>query len=281
MTADGLSLNLGLIKPFAEYLVANGVNGLWLNGTSGEYASLSLSEKKAIVSAWMETKEVQSGALTVISHVGSNSVVDSIELAKYSAEKGVDAIAIIAPSYFKPASELEIAKWIAEVARAVPLTPVFYYHIPSMNGVNSQVNRVLSLARDMSPNVVGCKFTDTRLDDLNLCVAKGFNILVGSDTLFLSALLQGAQGIVGIGLNFNGKSYKAIYDGFKEERKSEAMAVQQKIAEMFVEFTGYDLIKIGKWFMKEKQGFDMGPTRLPKGEVTEKEADAIKTKVIE
>ena len=171
----------------------------------------------------MDTKEVQNGALTVISQVGSNSLVDCIDLAKYSAEKGVYAIAIIAPSYFKPASELDIAKWIAKVAQAVPLTPVFYYHIPSMNGVNSQVHRVLSMARDISPNVVGCKFTDTRLDDLNLCVAKGFNILVGSDTLFLAALVQKAHGIVGIGLNFNGKKYRAIYDGMREDRKEEAM----------------------------------------------------------
>lgn len=71
----------------------------------------------------------------------------------------------------------------------------------------------------MSPNVVGCKFTDTRLDDLNLCISKGFNILVGSDTLFLAALVLGAHGIVGIGLNFNAGQYKAIYEGMMEDRK--------------------------------------------------------------
>lgn len=99
-----MSVNLGMIKPFAKHLVATGVNGLWVNGTSAEYASLSLTEKKDIISAWMATDEVKSGKLSVISHVGSNSIIECVDLAKFSAEKGVDAIAIIAPSYFKPAS---------------------------------------------------------------------------------------------------------------------------------------------------------------------------------
>ena len=204
MSADGMELNPAAVPALAKHLTDTGSHGIWLNGTSAEYASLTLSEKKASIDAWMATDEVKSGKLRLISHVGSNSLVECIELAKYSASKNVDAVAVICPSYFKPSNEQQIADWIVAVARSIPSTPFFYYHIPRFTGVDGQVHRILSLAREASPNVVGCKFTDNRFDDVNLCVSKGFNVLVGADTMLVGSLLHGAHGSVPIGCHFAG-----------------------------------------------------------------------------
>ena len=83
----------------------------------------------------------------MINHVASNSIVDSIELARHSTTLGAHAIAVAAPSYFKPGNEQEIANFIHAIAREVPTLPVYYYHIPKFNGVQSIVSKTLSLAR--------------------------------------------------------------------------------------------------------------------------------------
>jgi len=65
----------------------------------------------------------------------------------------------MATSYFKPNNEEEVANLLCKVAEKVPDFPVYYYHIPMMNGVDVNVEECLTIANARCPNVVGCKYT--------------------------------------------------------------------------------------------------------------------------
>lgn len=132
---DGKRLESELTNAYAKVLVKQGCTGIWANGSSGEFAGMSVTERMRVLENWMNTAEVRNGEITVINHVGCNSIEESIELAKHSERLGVMGIAIAAPSYNKPVNEAEIAQWIHAVAKEVPSTPVYYYHIPKFNGV--------------------------------------------------------------------------------------------------------------------------------------------------
>lgn len=69
------------------------------------------------------------------------------------------------------------------------------------------MKNTLDLANKISPNIVGCKYTDTDLVDLGLCANSGYNILVGGDPILLSALSAGCDGTIGSSYNFHGNLY--------------------------------------------------------------------------
>ena len=70
----------------------------------------------------------------LVAHVGCNSVLDARELAAHAERCRADAIAVMAPSFFKPGLDALIA-YCAAVAEAAPHTPLYYYDIPTMTGV--------------------------------------------------------------------------------------------------------------------------------------------------
>ena len=88
LTADGADVNPGEIPRYASLMVAEKINGIFVNGTSGESVSLTLDERKRIQQAWLETEEVKSGKLDSIIHVGGNTLSEIIELGRHAVQHG-------------------------------------------------------------------------------------------------------------------------------------------------------------------------------------------------
>src|SRR5262245_18743304 len=94
------SLNLAIIEPQAAHLLKNGVATVFIGGSTGEYCSLSLEERRALTQRWIEV--TRGTALRVVVHVGANCLADSRVLAADAQKLGAVAVSALAPSYFKP-----------------------------------------------------------------------------------------------------------------------------------------------------------------------------------
>ena len=81
-------------KALVRYFIEAGVQGLYVNGSSGECIYLSVEDRKQILEAVMAEAK---GKLRIIAHVACNNTKDSVELAKHAESLGVDAIASIPP----------------------------------------------------------------------------------------------------------------------------------------------------------------------------------------
>ena len=68
---------------------------------------------------------------------------DTIELAKDAAKQGVYGVAMMSPAFYKPTTPEGLAKNIIAVAKEVPNTPFYYYHIPFMSGMNFPVRKAM------------------------------------------------------------------------------------------------------------------------------------------
>lgn len=114
-----------------------------------------MNEKKQIIQGWMDIAPKY--RFTVIFHVGTNCLKDSCELAMYiyGESIGVDAIALMPPSYFKPSCMESLILSVKQIADSVPLLPVYYYHIPSLTGVTLNMYDFLIAADKVIPNLVG------------------------------------------------------------------------------------------------------------------------------
>lgn len=261
MHEDG-TINTACIENYKEFLVRNQVAGVFMNGSTGDFTSLSDEERKLITLGWSKCK---SDDLYLIDHVGHTSLKVAKDLATFASDK-VDAIAAIAPYYFKLNSIDKLVYYCKEIALCAPKLPFFYYHIPVLSGANLNMEKFLEKAKDEIPNLAGIKFTNHNLIDYNHCknLYNGrFNMFFGYDELFINSLPIGATSWVGSTYNHLAPLYHKIIELFESGQMEEATSLQIK-AIKFVEFLnskgGFN--GVAKGFMKTL-GIDCGPSRFP------------------
>ncbi|HEM5163133.1 TPA: dihydrodipicolinate synthase family protein [Streptococcus suis] len=182
------------VKALVQYFIDKGVQGLYVNGSSGECIYQSVADRKQILEAVME---VAKGKLTIINHVACNNLKDSVELARHSEKLGVDAIAAIPPIYFR-LPEYSISAYWNGISAAAPNTDFIIYNIPQLAGVSLTP----SLYKEMlkNPRVVGVKNSSMPVQDIDTFVTLGgedYVVFNGPDEQFLGGRLMGAKGGIG------------------------------------------------------------------------------------
>lgn len=273
MKKDG-SLNTKVIKSYGEFLIKNKINGVFMNGTTGDFVSLSKDERKEITLAWYKNK---SSNLYLIDHVGDSSLKIAKELASFASDK-MDAIAALAPYYFKLRSIEQLIDYCKEISSSAPNLPFYYYHIPVLSGANINMFEFLKIASKQIPQFAGIKFTYNNLVDFLHCInfEKGkYNILFGIDEIFISTLPLGASGWIGSTYNHIAPLYYKMQKLFKEGKIKEATNLQTKairFAEILESKGG--LNGVAKGFMKTL-GIDCGPSRFPHSTITDEIYDGI------
>ncbi|XP_065792242.1 N-acetylneuraminate lyase [Muntiacus reevesi] len=266
MTEHG-EINFSVIGRYVDYLVEEqGVKNVFVNGTTGEGLSLSISERCRVAEEWVTKGRNKLDQIVI--HVGALSLKESQELAQHAAEIGADGIAVIAPFFLKPWNKDALINFLKEVAAAAPALPFYYYHIPALTGVKIRAEELLDGIQDKIPSFQGLKFSDTDLLDFGQCVDQNrqrqFAFLFGVDEQLLSALVMGATGAVGSTYNYLGKKTKQMLEAFERKDFSSALSHQFCI-QRFINF----VVKLGfgvsqtKAIMTLVSGIPMGPPRLP------------------
>lgn len=277
MTADG-ALNTSAIKPYADLLVATGVHGVFICGTTGESASLTTAERKTIAEAWVAAA---AGRLRVIVHVGSNCSAEAIELAQHAERCGANAIGAMAPYFFKPQTVEELVAWFTPIANSNSL-PFYYYNMPAMSGVSVSVASFLEQGSKVMPTLSGVKFTHNNLMEMSQCLMLDngrFEVLHGYDEILLCGLSLGATAAVGSTYNYAGKVYNQLLEAFRAGDIAAAAKLQQysvKIVEVIIKHGGG--VRGGKAIMKF-MGIDCGSCRLPITPFTDAEYTQLKAEL--
>jgi N-acetylneuraminate lyase len=262
----GEDLDLEALRRLVRKLVADGVDGVFLCGTSGEFPLLSLDERERIV-------EVAAGELSgraaLLVHVGAPSTRDAIRLARHAARSGAAAVASVPPPYY-PYRREAVIDYVRDVASATPI-PFLYYHIPERTGIaidEAFTGRLLAI-----PNVKGMKFSH---GDLGLAerivkmAGPGFRLFCGSDEILLDALERGAAGGIGSTYNFLAPMFLEMLRAFRGKRDAEARDLQARANRIMAALAPYPAIAAGKEAVR-LAGIDLGPPRRPLERLTEEE----------
>lgn len=262
MNTDG-SLNLSIIPTYYARLKSNGVAGAFIIGSTGEGVSLSLDEKKQVISAWAACTR-RDPDFVLMPLLGGTAITDCIQLAQYAQQEGVDAISFTAPFYFKPASVTQLAACCRQVAAAVPELPFYYYHIPVLTGVGFPMYDLLQLVGDI-PNFAGIKYTHEDFMDFLSCLRYQngrYDMLWGRDENMLPALALGTKGAVGSTYNYVPALYHNLMAAFSKGDIEQAAALQQLSIDIIRVLGKYGGIATGKAYMK-LVSLDCGTFRLP------------------
>jgi N-acetylneuraminate lyase len=263
MHKDG-NLNADLIPEYYSFLEKNGINGAFINGSTGEGPSLTQKEKMIQAEKWIECYKA-GGKVRIINLVGGTSYKECIENAIFSYESGISAIAIVAPYYFKPSDINQVAEFCATIGESVPEMPVYYYNIPVLTGVNIQMLGFLEKISTMLPNFAGIKFTHEDFMDFKSCLEYKdgiFDLLMGKDECMLSALVLGCKGAVGSTFNYAAPLYHRLINAYNKGNLAEARQLQQSSINMIRLLDKYGGMATGKAYMKFI-GLDCGSFRSP------------------
>jgi N-acetylneuraminate lyase len=262
MKLDG-TVNTGIIKKYADKLKSDRLKGVFVCGTTGEGMFMTSAERMEIAKAWIAE---QTEDFRVIVHVGTTSVRQSFELAHHAALEGANAIGCMGPMFLRPSTVKDLVDYCVEVASGAPGLPFYYYHIPSVSGIELPMSEFIEEAKSTIPNLAGIKFTDNNFMDMQKCLDLDngkWDILNGFDEMLLAGLAVGATGAVGSTYNFMAPLYYDMIDDFRNgniaaARRKQGRSIQ--VIEVLNKYGGG--IPAGKAFMKET-GIDCGPCRLP------------------
>ena len=269
MKPDG-AINPGIIPAYAEKLKNDGLKGVFICGTTGEGMLMTNEERITITEKWIAE---QTGDFKVIVHVGTTSPKQSNELANHAQSSGAYAIGCMGPLFLRPSRAEELVGFCVEVASGAPELPFYYYHIPSVSGIDISMSKFLKLAKPQIPKLAGIKFTDNNFMEMQQCMAMDdgkWDILHGYDELLLAGLAFGVKGAVGSTYNFMAPLYYGIINDFENGKIEEAKKKQMtsvKIINVINKYGG--IITSGKPLMK-KFGIDCGNFRLPASKFNEK-----------
>lgn len=255
------------VRALVEYFLVKGVQGLYVNGSSGECIYQSVADRKLILE---EVMAVAKGKLTIIAHVACNNTKDSMELARHAESLGVDAIATIPPIYFR-LPEYSIAQYWNDISAAAPHTDFVIYNIPQLAGVALTP----SLYTEMLKNerVIGVKNSSMPVQDIQTFAALGGEdhlVFNGPDEQFLGGRLMGAR--AGIGGTYGAmpelflKLNQLIADKELERAKELQFTINTIIGKLTAAYG--NMYSVIKEVLKINENLNIGSVRSPLTPVT-------------
>lgn len=269
-------LALEAVEKQVELCLADGLTAAFVEGTTGEFSSLTVPERLALSERWLAA--TRGAKLRVVVHVGANALSDAQTLAAHAEKHGASAIATVAPSYMKPKTTAQLAEWCAQIANSAPNTPLYFYDIPHMTGVSLSMPEFLASHAKSIPTLAGLKFTNSDLmafQQLKNLEAGRFDVVWGFDEYLLAAVVLGAEGAVGSTYNFAAPLYHRILAAVQAKDLAAARAEQFRSVQVIALMQKYGFFAAAKEAMRMR-GVDLGPVRLPNANLTAEQAAAFR-----
>lgn len=257
--ADG-SVNYAAGADFADWLLANGSDGLVVEGSTGEAATMDMDEKIK----FMQTIVARvNGRAKIVAGAGTNCTASTIDLVKKMEACGVDGVLVVGPYYNKPTQE-GYYQHFAAVAKATKL-PIIVYNVPGRTGGNIAPETVARLAADFS-NIVAIKEAAgnvAQTAELYRVLPEDFSIYSGDEGLILPFMSVGACGLISVLANVNGNLLQQLMQAYSEGRVKDAADLNKVMVPlakaMFIESNPIPI----KAAVTKVTGIEAGAPRLP------------------
>ena len=243
---DNETLDIESLERLIEHLIAGGVHGLFILGTTGEEQSLSYDVRKQMIK---ESCRINKGRLPLLACITDTSIAESIRLARVAADCGADGV-VSAPPYYFATGQPELAQFYEELVPQLSL-PVFLYNMPSHVKVSFAPDTVCRIAQN--PQVIGFKDSSANAVYFQSVMYKmqerpDFAMLVGPEEITGECVLMGAHGGINGGANMFPELYVAMYDAARSGDLVRVRQLQQFI--MQISTSIYTVGKHGSSYLK-------------------------------
>ena len=255
MKADG-AVDFEAAQQLARQLVADGADGLVVNGTTGESPTTHMEEKVELVQAVKEVVDVP-----VISGAGSNDTAHTVRMVEQTQEAGADAVLVVAPYYSRPSQEGVFRHYKAVNDSADK--PIIIYDVPGRTGLHIQLETYRRLAE-----LDHVKAVKDATGDIAGAVRKrmetGLTWYSGDDALYLPFLSIGAVGIISVVAHAAAKPMRELAEAFDRGDIAKAQGLANRIAPVIeaMNGTGFQAV-MAKAALKVRGIMECTTMRLP------------------
>ncbi len=223
------SIDFAAMGRVVNHVINGGVNYIVVMGTTGESATLTKDEKKAIISY---VAEVTDNRVPLVTGIGGNSTQEVINCIRHSNLTGVDGILSVAPYYNKP-NQRGLFQHFKAIATGSPL-PVILYNVPGRTCSNISSDTCLELANECE-NIVAIKEASGDIAQI-MRIIRGkpdnFSVISGDDMMTIPIIASGGAGVISVLANaFPAATSELVTNSLKNNFKS-AREIQLRYLEM-------------------------------------------------
>lgn len=220
-------LDVAGTERLVEHILAGGVHGIFLLGTTGEAPDLPYEVRYELV---RKVCAQVNGRVPVLVGITDTVLAESLRLAKHAFGCGANAL-VAAPPYYFAAGQPELIDYYRDLADSLPL-PLFLYNIPSQVKVMIEVKTVVSLADH--GNIAGLKDSSGNIGYFNACRyalrnRRDFPVLMGPEEALGEAVLMGAAGGVAGGANLFPRLFVDIYEAAVAKDVDRVRELQERV----------------------------------------------------
>jgi len=243
---DNDTLDISGLEKLIEHVISGGVHGIFILGTSGEFASLCYEIRRELIK---HTCRIVNGRLPVLAGISDSSFSESLNLARIATNYGADAVVLTPPYYFAP-GQPELLEYLRRIMKQMPL-PLFIYNMPVHTKVVFEPETVKAAA-DI-PGIIGMKDSSSDLAYLKqiqyaLTGYNDFTFLLGPEEFLAEFILTGGHGGVNGGANMFPKLYVSLYKAALSKDFNTINKLQKKV--MQISTTIYQVGHHGSGYLK-------------------------------
>ena len=192
---ENLDVDFDKLEEIINFQIDNGTDAIIIAGTTGESATLTMEEHRAVIKAAVDFTK---GRVPVVAGTGSNSTRTAIRHTHEAQEDGADALLIVSP-YYNKATQKGLIRHYSMIADETKL-PIILYNVPSRTGTNIMPETVAELVKTKS-NIVGLKEATGNMAQasktMDLCDGN-LELYSGEDGLVVPLLSIGGIGVISV-----------------------------------------------------------------------------------
>lgn len=256
---DDDSINFDGVKQIVNHAIENGMDGVLVGGSTGEYSLMSLEERKEVIKTVCEEAD---GRVPVMAGTGCHRTEDTVELTKFAEAAGASFALVINP-YYMPTTDEGILEHYKTVADSVDIGIVIY-HYPDATGITMSPELLKEISN--INGVVGIKNTaDGQHTSELIALTKDdpeFSVLTGFEHLILATLAMGGHGAIGVVHNLVPKQLSELYQSVKDNDLQAATQINKSLLDVYSAMEAEPVpgtVKAGL----ESLGLPGGPSRKP------------------
>jgi dihydrodipicolinate synthase/N-acetylneuraminate lyase len=227
---DRDSLDVAGLEKLIEHILAGGVHGLFILGTTGEAPGLSQRLRCELIELVCEQVK---GRVPVLVGITDTCFVESVNIACKAKDAGAQAV-VLAPPYYFPAGQGELLEYLEHLMPELPL-PLVLYNMPSYTKLVFEPDTVKAAA-DIK-GIVGIKESSGDMIYFRQLLSllkkqPDFSLLIGQEELLAEAVLAGAHGGVCGGANLVPQLYVDLYNAAYSKDLSTVESLQKKVMQI-------------------------------------------------
>ena len=225
--ADRDKLDHAGTQRLLEHVIDGGVNGIFILGTTGEAPSLSYRLRREFIQL---VGEIVAQRVPAFVGITDTSLVESLRLADFAKEAGVDAVVLSTPYYF-PAGQTELIQYIADIVEEISL-PLMLYNMPSLTKVWFEIDTLRTLTQH--DQIVGVKDSSGDMKYFQQMLAlkelrPDWSMFIGPEHLTAQAIGMGGDGGVNGGANIYPQLFVDLYQAAVEQNHQEIELLTQRV----------------------------------------------------